>query len=135
MHHTYVHHGHMYQDQEHIYASHMHTNIRVKNHTYMDASGSRSRIIDMCIIHACIRVKDRGTLINASYMHVSGPMIMHHTHMHHSQVSGSRTYICIAHAYMHQGQESYIHACFRIKVQNHRYMHHTHIHKSQGPVP
>ena len=32
---------------------------RYMHHTYMHASGSRSRIIDMCIIHTCI--KDRGT--------------------------------------------------------------------------
>ena len=63
----YVHHGHMCKDQEHIYASHMHTYTRVKNHTYMHASGSRSSTIDIGIIHTCIRVKDLGTLI------------MHHT--------------------------------------------------------
>ena len=45
------------------------------HHTYMHASGSKSRIIDMCIIHTCIRVKDRGKMINASYMHVSGSCI------------------------------------------------------------
>ena len=118
----------------------IHTNVRVKDHTFMHATGSRimdmcmdiciihcksythasgSRIedhryvhhthmqysqgprnIDMCIIYTCIRVKDRGTLINASYTYVSGSWINH--------------------GHMYQGQESYIHACFRIKVQDHR---------------
>ena len=77
--HRYVHHIHMYQSQGsrnidkciiHIcvrimdkFMCIMVTCIRVKNHTYMHASGSRSGIIDMCIIHT---VKDWGTLINAS---------------------------------------------------------------------
>ena len=101
----YVHHGHMCKDQEHIYASHMHTYTRVKNHTYMHASGSRSSTIDIGIIHTCIRVKDLGTLINASYIHISGQRIMYHTeqeYMHHT--------------YIHQGQGSYI-QCIRIKKQ------------------
>ena len=34
------------------------------------------RIIDVCIIHTCTRVKDRGTWIYASYMHVSGSRVI-----------------------------------------------------------
>ena len=99
-----------------------------------------SRIIDMCIIHTCIRVKDRGTLINASYTHVSGSCILllespcsfvrwsvtkfqpHHTHMHHSQ--GSRiTDVCIIH-------KCIMHICIMIK--DNRCMHHTCMYQGQG---
>ena len=95
----------------------MHIYIRVKNHTHMHASGSRSSTIDICIIHTCIRVEDRGKLINASYMHVSGIRIMDKCIIGMCiMVTCIRIKnICIAHAYKHQGQESYIHACFRIK--------------------
>ena len=54
------------------------------HHTYMHASGSRSRIIDMCIIHTCIRVK------------VQDHRYVHHTHIDQSQ--GSRIIdMCIIH--------------------------------------
>ena len=117
------------------------------HHTHIDQSQG-SRIIDMCIIHTCIRVK------------VQDHRYVHHTHMHQSQGSWNidkciihgcirimdkciigmcimvtcirAKNICIAHAFKHQGQESYIHACFRIKVQDHRYLHHTRMHQSQG---
>ena len=120
----------------------MHTNIMVKNHIYMHASGSRSRIIDMCIIHTCIRVKDRGTLINASYRHVrffilfsmggaaAGVCIIHSSTrihascMHQDQGQGSRicaSYICAS--YIHQGQRSWICAS---------YIHVLYMHQGQG---
>ena len=93
---------------------------RYMHHTYMHASGSRFRIIDMCIIHTCIRVKDRETLIYASYMYVSGSRIMDKCIIH----------MCI------------MVTCIRIK---NIYMHRTCIHTSgsritcmlqdQGPVP
>ena len=76
------------------------------HHRYMQHS-QVSRIIDMCIIHTCIRVKDRGSQICASYTHASESRIkdhryVHHTHMHQSQ--GWRIIdMCI------------IHACIRIK--------------------
>ena len=110
----------------------MHTNIRIKNHTFMHASEPRSSIIDMCIIHTCIRVKDRGKLKNASYMHVSGSRVMDKCIIGRCIIVTCIRIkkICIAHAYKHQ--ESYIHACFRTKVQYHRYVHHTHMHQSQG---
>ena len=120
---------------------------RYMHHTYMQASGSRSRIIDMCIIYTCIRVK------------VQDHRYVHHTHMHQSQGSWNidkciihgcirimdkciigmcimvtcirAKNICIAHAFKHQGQESYIHACFRIKVQDHRYASYTHASESR----
>ena len=57
---------------------------RYMHHTYMHASGSRSRIIDMCIIHTCIRVK------------VQDHRYVHHTHIDQSQ--GSRIIdMCIIH--------------------------------------
>ena len=118
----------------------MHIYIRVKNHTHKHASGSRSSTIDICIIHTCIRVKDRGKLINASYMHVSGIRIMDKCIIGMCiMVTCIRIKnICIAHAYKHQGQESYIHACFRIKdvcikhifimIKEHMYMQNTYMH-------
>ena len=89
-----------------------------------------SRIIDMCIIHTCIRVKDRGKLINASYMHYQdqGSWIVHLTYVCH--MYQDQEYI--HHTYIYQGQGSYIHACFRIRVQDQRYVHHSHMHQSQG---
>ena len=64
-----------------------------------------SRNIDICIIHACIRIKDHGNMYHG-YMHHG---YMHHGYMHHGYMY---------HGYMHQG---YMH---------HGYMHHimdTHI--------
>ena len=83
----------------------------------LNASGSRSGIIDMCTIHTCIRVKDRGTLINASYMHASGSRIMD------KGIIGMYTYIRVKnHTYMHAlGSRSriidmcIIHTCIRVK--------------------
>ena len=123
--HAYKHHGQEW---------YIHECIRVKvqdhryvHHTHIDQSQG-SRIIDMCIIHTCIRVKDQGTLINTSYTDVSGSYILllespcpfvrplvryrkisHHRYMHHTytHASGSR-------------------------IEDHRYVHHTHIDQSQG---
>ena len=81
------------------------------HHTYMYIIAMCIRIKNICIILTCIRVKDQGTQINASYMHASGSRIMdkcithirllespcsfvrpsgtkfqpHHTHMRYSQ--------------------------------------------------
>ena len=63
--HIYVHHTHMYQDKW----SKIHE-------SYVHALGSMVKyiciihIIDMCIIHTCIRVKDQRTLINASCIRI-----------------------------------------------------------------
>ena len=126
MQYRYMHHGHMYQDQEHMHRTCIH------------ASGSRLSTIDMCIIHTCITVKDQGKLINASYMHISGSRVMDKCIIGmYIMVTCIRIKnIRIAHAYIHQVQESYMHACFRIKVQYHRYMHlHTCIRLLEKPCP
>ena len=58
------------------------------HHTYMQASGSRSRIIDMCIIYTCIRVKVQD---HNRYVH-HGHMYQGQEHVHRTciQTSGSR---------------------------------------------
>ena len=53
LHHLYLHHTHIHQDQgSYIFTSWIHESCK-----YLLGS----RIIDMCIIHTCIRVKDRGS--------------------------------------------------------------------------
>ena len=53
MHHLYLHHTHIHQDQgSYIFTSWIHASCKYS---------LGSRIIDMCIIHTCIRVKDRGS--------------------------------------------------------------------------
>ena len=54
---------------------------RYMHQTYMHASRSRSRIIDMCIIHTCIIVKDRGTDICIIYACIR---IKDHRYIHHT---------------------------------------------------
>ena len=57
---------------------------RYVHHTHMQYSQG-SRNIDRCIIHACIRIKDRGSQICVSYTHASESRIEEH-------------YKCIIHA-------------------------------------
>ena len=53
LHHLYLHHTHIHQDQgSYIFTSWIHASCKYS---------LGSRIIDMCIIHTCIRVKDRGS--------------------------------------------------------------------------
>ena len=88
--HRYMHHTCMYQDQNHgkMHHKYVHRNhIRLLESPCPSVRSSvteKYRIIDsriiyayhIGIIHTCIRVKDRGTQIYASYMHVSGSIIM-----------------------------------------------------------
>ena len=66
---------------------------RIMHHTYVGINDARiNRLFVRSfvrpeqnfsrIIHTCSIVKDRGTLINSSYMHVSGPRIMDKCIMH-----------------------------------------------------
>ena len=58
MHHTYMHKVYM-QVKEHLHHTHTHIiHTRTIHATYTHVSGSRSRIMDMCIIHTCIIVED-----------------------------------------------------------------------------
>ena len=80
MHHIYVHHGHVYQDQEYMHQTYIH-HWMIKERVYMyhgymhhvyihqgqrlsmhdkymhRTHVSGSMIIDVCIIHTCLRVK------------------------------------------------------------------------------
>ena len=100
--HRYVHHTHMHQSQGSriidmciIQACIVHTCVMIKDnrcmhHTYMH-QGQGSWICNAAYIVHHTRMhqsQGSGTLINASYMHVSGPRIMHHTYA---------SYINIAH--------------------------------------
>ena len=100
MHNTYMHNVYMHQSQ----GLYMHDKYAASwiHASYTHVSGSR--IIDVCITHTCIRVKDRRPKIHAcirimykcthhaSYICASWP-----------RVSGSRIYA----SYIHQGQGSY----------------------------
>ena len=144
MHHTYVQHGHIYQDQEYMHQdqkSRITDTCKHQGPRYIYASythGSVSMIIDICIIHTCIRGKGLRSqiyasyihaLINASYMHISGSRVMDKCIIGMCiMVTCIRiNNICIAHAYNHEGQESYIYACIRVKDRekliNASYMH------------
>ena len=81
MHHIYVHHGHVYQDQEYMHQTYIH-HWMIKERVYMyhgymhhvyihqgqrlsmhdkymhRTHVSGSMIIDVCIIHTCLRVKN-----------------------------------------------------------------------------
>ena len=62
----------------------------------------------ICILNTCIRVKDRGTKIYASYMHVSGSSIMDKCNIvHHSHVyqDGYMHHTCV---YQDQGSWIYV---------------------------
>ena len=130
-----------------ILASYIHASeSRIEDHKYVHHThmhqSQGSRITNMCIIHTCIRVKDRGTLINASYRHVTffilfsmggaaaGVCIIHSSTrihascMHQDQGQGSRicaSYICAS--YIHQGQRSWI--CVS-------YIHLSYMHQGDG---
>ena len=139
----------MYQDQgseiymhlTHMHASGSRSRIIYVHHTHMHQSQG-SRITNMCIIHTCIRVKDRGTLINASYRHVTffilfsmggaaaGVCIIHSSTrihascMYQDQGQGSQlcaSYICASN--IHQGQRSWI--CVS-------YIHLSYMHQGDG---
>ena len=58
-----------YQKVPHHKYIHQGQGMRIISASYKHALGSR--IIDICIIYACIRVKDRGSYIHASYTHSS----------------------------------------------------------------
>ena len=127
---------------------------RYVHHTHMQYSQG-SRNIDRCIIHACIRIKDRGSQICASYTHASESRIEEH-------------YKCIIHAcirimyptprialfvrsfgtkfqphhtHMQHSQVSrimdvcIIHKCIMhicIMIKDNRCMHHTYMYQGQG---
>ena len=133
--------------QDHICASYTHASeSRIEDHKYMHHThmhqSQGSRITNMCIIHTCIRVKDRGTLINASYRHVTffilfsmggaaaGVCIIHSSTrihascMYQDQGQGSQlcaSYICASN--IHQGQRSWI--CVS-------YIHLSYMHQGDG---
>ena len=121
MHNRYVHHGHMYQGQEHMHL------------TCIQTSGSR-------IIHTCmLQGQGPGSQICASYAHASESRIedhkyVHHTHMHPTPRIALFVRLLVRDKISAASQihAPYIHACFRIKVLYHRYVHHTHVHQSQG---
>ena len=139
----YVHHGHMYQDQEYmnhtsgsriVYTIHA-SGSRIKNHRY---------------IHASTRAKNRGSYLYASYPHGSGSMIMHvcmntciicrynnqnqgymhHGYMHHGYMHrGYMHHVYMHHGYMHHG---YIyHGYMHHGYMHHGYMHHGYMNHGQ----
>ena len=76
---------------------------------------SIARIIDVCIIHSCIKIKDH--------------RCMHHTYLHQDQ--GSQMYA----SYIHASRSRLIDVCIIhtcIKIKAHRCMHHTYMHQDQG---
>ena len=105
MHNRYVHHGHMYQGQEHVHR------------TCIQTSGSR-------IIHTCmLQDQSPGSQIGASYTHASELRIknhryVHHTHMH--QIQGWRIIdMYLHHTCMYQDKGSWINASCICASQTH----------------
>merc|ERR1711894_789108 len=90
----------------------MHLFMILDPHTHMHQSQGW-RIIDMCIIHACIRIKDHMHHMHQGYMY-HGYMhdgYMYHGYMHHS---------IMHHGYMHH------------RFMHHGYMHHGYMHHQQS---
>ena len=109
----YMHHTCMYQDPTPRIALFVRSLVRslvryrkishhrYMHHTYMQASGSRSRIINMCIIYTYIRVK------------VQDHRYVHHSHMHQSQ--GSRNIDkCIIHGFIRIMDKCIIGMCIMV---------------------
>ena len=166
VHHTSVHHTYMHQGEGSriIDICIMHTCIR-KHHIYTNCyivtciihSGSGTRIIHRCIMHTyTLQDQGPGSLLCASYTHVSGSMIeehryMHHTCMYQDQASWiNASYICASWplvsgsimyaSYIQTSGSRIIHSCMLqdqgswicVWIYTSYIVNHTHMHQDQG---